>query len=619
MILALLACAGVEPRLPAAAGRFAPSHLELLGDPEPLGELASCAGCHPDQAAAWQRSAHAHASFDNPWYRASVEALRDEVGPTASRHCAGCHDPVLLVTGAMDAPIDPAGVTCLTCHAAVDTRSDGNASLTLDLRALPDPRADLPAHRARMRGPPIETGAVCGTCHRGFLGPATGNPNHLVGMDELGAWRSSAWSGDDAAVLSPAPPRRASCVDCHFADHGAPGAHTALAAQVGGTEAIALRLRGAARVLVAGVWVGGRVVAPEEATGPVEAIDVVVWNVGTGHAFPGGTKDLQDTWVEVQAAASGSTWSGSAPLRAIVVDAAGSPERLHRTARLAAAAVDGTVPPGGARALRFVLPAPAPLETIDARLRHRRHPADFQDFACQATTPATLDGCVAGPEVEVDADRVSLGGGAPSYTRAYVHALALASELGEHTDDARQSITRALDLAGDAREQAAALAVLAAVESRQGRLAAALAAADAAEALVGDHPALDRIRAEARDRVWDFAGASVDYARAVSLAPTDVPSWRGLARARGSTGDPAGALRAAVAGLAFQPRDAELLRSQALALEALGDPHAELAFAAWEQFRPPDDLGDLQLACAADPECARHRRPVASVMLSTER
>ncbi|MBW2377883.1 MAG: hypothetical protein JRF55_18240 [Deltaproteobacteria bacterium] len=58
-----------------------------------------CADCHPDVASHWMHSAHAYASFDNPWYRASIDQFRAARGKEESRFCAGCHDPLLLMSG----------------------------------------------------------------------------------------------------------------------------------------------------------------------------------------------------------------------------------------------------------------------------------------------------------------------------------------------------------------------------------------------------------------------------------------------------------------------------------------------------------------------------------------
>jgi hypothetical protein len=66
-----------------------------------------CVDCHRDEVAQHASSVHARSSFDNPWYRATVDRLREDVGFEASRHYAGCHDPVMLVAGSMDHPIEP--------------------------------------------------------------------------------------------------------------------------------------------------------------------------------------------------------------------------------------------------------------------------------------------------------------------------------------------------------------------------------------------------------------------------------------------------------------------------------------------------------------------------------
>jgi len=148
-------------KLPRDSGPFFPSQARTAGDKPidvaELNDVRRCAGCHTEAVRQWASSAHAHASFDNPWYRASVESLRSEVGFEASRHCAGCHDPVLLMSGRMDQPLAPeeplanAGVTCLACHSVRAPTSDGNASYTLSTDPVPYPKpgdaASLQAHR----------------------------------------------------------------------------------------------------------------------------------------------------------------------------------------------------------------------------------------------------------------------------------------------------------------------------------------------------------------------------------------------------------------------------------------------------------------------------------------
>jgi hypothetical protein len=158
-----------------------------------------CAECHATIAQEWRESAHALASFNNPWYRGTVERLRETLGKEPSRHCGGCHDPALLVDGAMDRPVTGtdaravAGVSCLVCHGVSSTAPDGNASISLTFQPIPIPiQGDAPslaAHRSRLALKPLRTPELCMSCHRGFLNHDTGNPAFLVGMDDATEWR----------------------------------------------------------------------------------------------------------------------------------------------------------------------------------------------------------------------------------------------------------------------------------------------------------------------------------------------------------------------------------------------------------------------------------------------
>jgi hypothetical protein len=70
--------------------------------------------------AQWERS-HAHRFSANAAYRKTVGLLIEEQGIESARLCAGCHDPVPLLTGRIvagaDYPFaDSEGVTCVVCH-----------------------------------------------------------------------------------------------------------------------------------------------------------------------------------------------------------------------------------------------------------------------------------------------------------------------------------------------------------------------------------------------------------------------------------------------------------------------------------------------------------------------
>src|SRR5262249_33544093 len=55
----------------------------------------ACQRCHPDIYEQWSSSAHRFSSFNDQWYRKSIEYMQDVAGVQSSKWCAGCHDPAL--------------------------------------------------------------------------------------------------------------------------------------------------------------------------------------------------------------------------------------------------------------------------------------------------------------------------------------------------------------------------------------------------------------------------------------------------------------------------------------------------------------------------------------------
>ncbi|HEX3776701.1 MAG TPA: multiheme c-type cytochrome [Polyangiaceae bacterium] len=655
-----------------------------------LADAKACGDCHMEAAREWQASAHAHASFDNPWYRASVDQLRQDVSNVSSRHCGGCHDPLLLFSGGMDKEISASdklatgGVTCLVCHGMVEATTDGNASYTLDTSPVPVPSGDaesLARHRARVASKTLRSPALCASCHRGFLGVQTGIGHHLSGMDEPGSWKGSPWAGSRANFVDEVGEK--SCTDCHMRperakldepaahdgtipSHRFAGGHSALAALLGDAEQVAAideQLESALRVDVPVVWINGkwaRISDPVSlAAGMQLAFDVVVRNTGTGHNFPGGVKDIQDSWLEVElrdakdeVLASAGTDQEHADdpsayvLRSQMIDADGRPETQHIVTHFGSTAFDHTIPPLGARVVRYSFKVPGELAlplTIRARVRHRRHRKDERDFACQATRSARgqsfraaakrantplLDGCASEPVLDIASYRATLGAAEsstarPAWQRLYDHALGLSVNLQERLDEARQSISAALTALGEpakenARPRAMLLTLEARIAARQSRLDEALSLADQAEALIGSHPAIARVRALAYEEVWRWPDAARAYEAVTEQAPGDTSAWRDLSKACVASKRMADALAAAQSGMKLQPRDEGLLRSQTLALEALGSADAPAARAAFLRYRDPDEASAARIACDRKvPNCARDRLPVPTFELAT--
>ena len=497
------------PLYPESQMRLAPDDPR---DAARLADVDTCGSCHPDALATWQSSAHARASFDNPWYRQAVDAIREDVGAEESRFCAGCHDPVLLVAGAMEAEIQPddprahAGVTCMVCHGTREARPDGNGSYTLSTRAVPlpdpaDPR-EIEAHVAALTPEPLRTASLCGSCHRGFLGTHMGNPHHLGGIDDLTPFRRSGYAGSTASRLDE-PVEAATCQGCHMplervsgrdfaADargrvhsHRVAGGQTAMAAgDPAQLAAVRARLRDAARIDVAAAARGERRFFPADGAplraGDAATLDVVVRNLGAGHRFPGGTLDAQDTWIalEVRDAdgavvfASGVDHArdeddGAHRLEAVLVDEAGEPQRTHRVHRFRAKVFDHTLGPRDAAVVRYAFEVPQnvalPL-SARARLMHRRHPGALHRAACasqrsergrafdaasEALGRRVLDACAPQPTTELAEATVWLGEG--SDARAPTGGAASAPRWRRHFDHALGLISDVQERLDDAR------------------------------------------------------------------------------------------------------------------------------------------------------------------------
>lgn len=150
-----------------------------------------CAGCHRDLAEQRAASAHRYASFNNPFYRRSIEVTRDTAGRQASHWCASCHDPALLFEGGMTEEIDPlspwaqAGLTCIACHAIDRIHSEtGSGHHNLGAKAaspylFSESKAGMGrflhdfilkvkplAHNSEMMKPFFRESIYCGTCHK---------------------------------------------------------------------------------------------------------------------------------------------------------------------------------------------------------------------------------------------------------------------------------------------------------------------------------------------------------------------------------------------------------------------------------------------------------------------
>ena len=229
----------------------------------------ACERCHSDIFKQWNSSAHHFSSFNNQWYRKSIEYMQDVIGVKPSRWCAGCHDPALLFSGKFDTPareiIDTpeaqAGLGCVMCHSVSKVHSSmGQADYTLEYptlaklaanenrlaRALHDflVYVNPEPHRRTFMKPFIreDNGEFCSSCHKVHLDTHVNNYRWVRGFNDYDNWQASGVSGMGARSFY-YPPQSARCIDCHMPvvesndagnidgkihSHRFPGANTAL-------------------------------------------------------------------------------------------------------------------------------------------------------------------------------------------------------------------------------------------------------------------------------------------------------------------------------------------------------------------------------------------------------
>lgn len=661
------------PKVPREGDAFSPSLAALEGParPETLHSFTSCARCHAAIVQEWKESAHSLASLTNPLYQRSFSDFVQVRGEEKTRFCAGCHDPALLFDPLAKLATDPTqpgahvGIGCAVCHGAVAARPAGNGAYTLTTSEIPLPKGDpasLDAHLARVANTTLRTNTLCISCHRGALTPAMGHAVALLGLDEWGPWRRSVYAGNQTRRMDEEGGERKGCTDCHMPmvaghrSHRFAGGHSTLAgmihspAQLAATRAM---LEGAASVDVFPLPALPKGVMPP--AGAALAFDVVIFNERVGHNFPGGAKDLRDTWLEVKLedaagrvlAASGVAHetTGREPyayvLHTRVANEAGVAQAKHEVAHFRTPVYDHTIAPRDAAVVRYAVSLPPAAQgpfTVAVRLRHRRLTSSSFEAGCQVFRSdagqayarrlrqlkgLSLDGCAPQPLIDVASARVALESQGPApalgvgaWRRAYRYGLGLLHARQEDLDEARLAFGQALSALGDggpARLRAMALEGLAEVAALQSRRDEALKLLAEAGRLVPDAPSLSYGAGEAHLAAWRFAEAALAFETAAAQQDDD-RSWRHLATALGSIGRPRESLLAAQRGLALEGRDALLLRNQLLAYRKLAAPQEWVSQAsrALQTYERDVEAPHVRDRCAQnDPVCRVERTPLA--------
>jgi tetratricopeptide (TPR) repeat protein len=229
----------------------------------------TCGECHKDIYRQWKSSVHHFASFNNQFYRKSIEYMQDTIGTQPSKWCAGCHDHAVFFNGRFERPIKEqidteearAGLACTSCHAITHVDSSmGNGGNTVaypplhELAASRNPvlrrvnhfltYLDPEPHRETFMKPfmRLDSSEFCSGCHKVHLDVPVNHYRWFRGFNEYDAWQASGVSGQGARAFY-YPKESKTCGGCHMPlvdsedpgnkhgkvhSHRFPGANTAI-------------------------------------------------------------------------------------------------------------------------------------------------------------------------------------------------------------------------------------------------------------------------------------------------------------------------------------------------------------------------------------------------------
>lgn len=310
-------------------------------------DAAYCGHCHQEAYHEWRQALHSN-SFRTPFYRASVNLLIQAKGIEYARHCDSCHNPVAVLSGALnrgsalDRSFDRDGVTCMVCHSIQSAESRlGNGSYVMGVPAVmvdeqgnripgivPDTEilAHLDRHAKAVMQDFYHSPEFCSACHKANLPPQLNDYKWIRAFTAYDEWQGSKFSQQNPLTFYSAD--FTTCQNCHMkreaitlpdygAKHGTLASHRWLA----GNTAVPFyygfdeQLNKTIEFLKSGNYLNvdlfalrledsGTIVAPLGTTAftlkPGETVEtyVVVQNKNIGHSLIPEVRDLYEAWVQ---------------------------------------------------------------------------------------------------------------------------------------------------------------------------------------------------------------------------------------------------------------------------------------------------------------------------------
>ncbi len=200
-----------------------------------------CGECHKDAYEQWNSSVHHFASFNNQFYRKSIEQMQELSGTKGSKWCAACHDHAVFFNGRFDKPIKDQidtpeaqnGLGCVSCHSIVHVEgSMGNGGFTIEYPPLHDLASSRnkyirmmdtfltylnpePHRRAFLKPFMKSSSEFCSSCHKVHLDVPVNNYRWIRGFNDYDNWQASGVSGQGARSFY-YPAKSSTCSDCHM-------------------------------------------------------------------------------------------------------------------------------------------------------------------------------------------------------------------------------------------------------------------------------------------------------------------------------------------------------------------------------------------------------------------
>jgi len=428
---------------------FRPSQTETstggFFDPRRIGASERCASCHREIAEQWRASIHSQAASDKT-YQTNIKLLSERKNMEATRYCEGCHAPAALLSGQLttggklDTPGHlQEGVSCMTCHGIERIEHlKGVASYRFAPpqpylfngaeRALPVFLHNLlirlkpEQHRADLARNVLSTPEMCATCHAQFMDKDFNNWGWVKMQDDYTAWLNGPYSGQTRQTFAHAQQRR--CQDCHFPlqpgsdpsasssglikTHFNVGANTAIPwvtrnqAQLERTRRfltadqvrITIDKPNRSDAVESARHVDPALIASSEAPaycylGETVTLKVAVTNAQVGHAFPGGTTDINEAWIHFLVKdGQGRTVYESGQLdagnnveptayfyRSIPIDRIGNAVWRHDLFNMVGDSFKRIIPPGGTDVTSYAFNVPDDIKgplTISAGVNYRK-------------------------------------------------------------------------------------------------------------------------------------------------------------------------------------------------------------------------------------------------------